>query len=398
MKQSILFVDDDLNLLRSLQRLLRSQGDRWDMAFLDDPQAALALLTDRQFDVVVSDMRMPGLDGAQFLAEVEQLHPGALRVVLSGYAEEKSLFRSIGPAHQYLAKPCEPAAIVAVMARAERLRRILGDARLRAVTAALHNLPSPPDLYLRLTDAMSRDTVSTKAITQIVAEDVAMTAALLKITNSSYFAVNSRVTTVGQAIRLLGLETVRALALSHGVFRQYQGKPGLAEKLHLLNDHSLVLAELAQRLAKDDGADETTQAEAYCAGLLSGIGTLVLLDANADDYEDALVKSVELGFEAAERMIFGTSHAEIGAYLLGLWGFSEPVMEGVFYQLHPSDCPNRDRGALTYLHLARVFGPPFPLVERPMPSSAMLDRIYACRLDLTVLVEPSMTYDQGAVA
>jgi HD-like signal output (HDOD) protein/ActR/RegA family two-component response regulator len=386
-RQSILFVDDDLNLLQGLQRLLRAQRDHWDMVFLADPQAALALLPARSFDVVVSDMRMPGLDGAQFLAEVERRAPGSQRVILSGYAGDASLFRSVGAAHQYLAKPCDPNAIIALMDRARRLHRILGDARLREFVAGLHNLPSPPELYLRVTEAMGRDDVSSKAIAAIVAEDVAMTTGLLKVTNSSYFAVNSRVTKVSQAIGLLGLETVRTLALSHGIFRRSQDSPAQAEKLQKLNAHGHALGALAQFLARQDGAGETTQSEAYCAGLLANIGALILLDADAERYGAALDKIIELGFEPAERAAFGASHAEIGAYLLGLWGFSEVVVEAVFYQLHPSHCRNQTRCALTYMHLARAFGPPFPLLANPPPPRAILDGAYARRLGLAVETE-----------
>jgi HD-like signal output (HDOD) protein/ActR/RegA family two-component response regulator len=381
-KQSILFVDDDTNLLQSFQRLLRSQRDRWDMVFSADPRGALAVVASRRFDVVVSDMRMPSIDGAQFLTEVARLSPASLRVVLSGYAEEASLLRSVGPAHQYLAKPCNSETIIALMDRARKLPWILSDARLRAVTGGLRNLPSPPDLYHQLAEAMAKQDVSTTVLANIISTDIAMTAELLKITNSSYFVVNARVATIGQAIRLLGIETIRALVLTLGIFRQYQGIPKLAKQLALLNNYSLRLGRLAEQLAKEDGACEATQAEANCAGLLSCVGALVLLDNNVTAYEDALTESADIGLENAERAAFSASHAEIGAHLLGLWGFSEAIVEAVFYQLHPADCPSTGRAVLTYLHLARAFGPPFPLGPVPVPPRLVLDLAYASRLGL----------------
>ena len=379
-KQRILFVDEDANLLHSLQRLLRPQRTGWDMVFADDPQQAMTLLAAGNFDVVVSDIRMPGLDGAGFPAEIARLAPSSLRVILSGCTEQSGLFRSVGLAHQYLAKPCEPEAIIALMDRTRQLRGVLGDFRLRAVVAGLRNLPSPPALYRRLTEALLPDDGSTEAVAEIIDTDMAMTAGLLKVTNSSYFAVSSGVTSVSRAIRLLGLETVRALAADHGIFRRCPDKPGLAPQLDLMNEHGVALARLARRLAADDGADAAMTSDAYCAGLLSGIGALILLDADPDAYQKALATIDEADFEPRERAVFGASHAEIGAYLLGLWGFSAAMVEAVYYQLRPSDCRNQGRSALTYLHLARACGPPFPLLAKPLLPRVLLDRSYARRL------------------
>ena len=139
----ILFVDDDVNLLRGLRRVLHKQREDWDITFLDSPVEALKLLDAQRFDVVVSDMRMPELDGASLLSEVERRHPGTIRVVLSGYTEEKSVLRTIGPTHQYLAKPCNTDDIVSLLDRTLALKAMLRSEPLRDLATSLHNLPSP---------------------------------------------------------------------------------------------------------------------------------------------------------------------------------------------------------------------------------------------------------------
>ncbi|MBK1664001.1 histidine kinase [Rhodospirillum rubrum] len=381
MMQTILFVDDDINLLQALQRMLRGYRAEWEMVFVDGPRKALDLLATKRFDVVVSDMRMPDLDGAQLLSEVERLHPGTVRVILSGYAEESSLFRSVGPAHQYLSKPCDPEAILALMARSWRLREILGDPALRDLAASLRTLPSPPDLYLRLTAAMADPAVNTSTIARLIAEDVAMTAELLKITNSSYFALPSRITTAAQAVRLLGLETVCVLVLHAGIFRQFQGHPELVEILRTLSGHGVAKGLLAQKLASEDGAEEALRAQAHCAGMMADIGALVLLDAYPDAFQTMIAKAGRGKLEAVERAAFGASHAELGAFILGLWGFADPVIEAVLHQWHPSQCLNQERSALSYVHLACVRGSAAPLGP-PGGAECDLDADYAARLGL----------------
>ena len=266
MKATILFVDDDTNMLHGLKRILRSQREDWDMQFVDGSKKALEIMAQQSFDMVVSDMRMPVLDGASLLSEVERLYPGTIRIILSGYAEEKSLLRSVGPAHQYLSKPCDAETIVTLMDRTLRLQRILADPRLRSMVASLRNLPSPPSLFTRLTEAMDNPLSTSRQIAAIVAEDVAMTAELLKITNSSYFSFTSRVSTVEQAVRLLGLETVRTLVLHAGIFRQYDGNSAGMLNIRRLNDYGIAIGVLARKLAKKDSAEDSVALQAECAG------------------------------------------------------------------------------------------------------------------------------------
>lgn len=105
MKKKVLFVDDEHNILSGLKRMLRSQRNEWDMEFADSGQAALEIMANAPFDAVITDMRMPGMDGAQLLEQVKSLYPETVRFVLSGHSEQELVMRSVGPSHQYLSKP-----------------------------------------------------------------------------------------------------------------------------------------------------------------------------------------------------------------------------------------------------------------------------------------------------
>jgi DNA-binding NtrC family response regulator len=103
----ILFVDDDQDILAGLRNRLRAQRSRWDMVFVQSGYEALEELELASFDVVVSDMRMPLMDGAELLAQVKDRHPDVARIVLSGDAERDAVQRALPIVHQFLTKPCD---------------------------------------------------------------------------------------------------------------------------------------------------------------------------------------------------------------------------------------------------------------------------------------------------
>ncbi|MEO7650489.1 MAG: response regulator, partial [Bryobacteraceae bacterium] len=105
MKQ-LLFVDDEPKVLEGLKRSLRPMREDWNMSFVTSGAEALQTLEQAPFDVIVSDMRMPVMDGAQLLNEVRQRFPQVVRIVLSGQSDKELIYQSIAATHQYLDKPC----------------------------------------------------------------------------------------------------------------------------------------------------------------------------------------------------------------------------------------------------------------------------------------------------
>lgn len=105
-RKRVLFVDDEQEVLEGLRNLLRRNRHEWDMVFALGGYEALAELSRGTVDVVVTDMRMPGMDGAQLLAQVKTVSPSTARLVLSGHAEKEAILRALPVAHQFLSKPC----------------------------------------------------------------------------------------------------------------------------------------------------------------------------------------------------------------------------------------------------------------------------------------------------
>lgn len=374
----VLFVDDDPNILSGLKRLIRGRKDCIAF-FCQGGEEALVLIRQQPVDVVVSDMRMPVMDGAELLSTIRKLYPATIRVILSGYADAESVLRTVGPAHLYLAKPCQPDALLAAIARPLALRRLLSSEGMRAALTGLTNLPTPPELFFQLETELGSPRASAASVAAIIARDVAMTAELLKLTNSSYFSVSGRATTPLQAVRTLGLDIIQPLVLRIGLFRHFESGEKAAESLRNLNQYSLQIAALAERIAASEGADAATAKAAYCAGMLCSVGSLVLLDAHPQQYQRMLERvgpSNSLHME--EIMTFGASHALIGAYLLGLWNFADPVVEAVAHSCWPSACPGRDNLVLTAVHAARALGPQYPPLGTDAPQQPVLDMDYIC--------------------
>lgn len=376
-KPSILFVDDESNILVGLRRMLHGQRTVWDMTFAEGGPQAMALLCQQAFDVVVSDMRMPELDGAQLLSEVEKRHPSTIRIVLSGYSETSSVLKTAGPAHQYMAKPCDPATLIDIIRRALTLKRLLADECLRQLVTSLRGLPSPSPLFLQLMEEINSETSSAASVSKLIASDVAMSASLLKMTNSAFFSSSGRATTPLQAVRMLGLETIKALVLTAGLFHPFAGRQNLAPLLDKLNHHSWLVAHVAREIAATLRLGSLGEEQAFCAGMMSHVGTLVLLDRLPKQFSFALSQVSEtIDLSQAERKTFGACHAELGGYLLGLWGFPAATIDAVIWQHAPSRCTSDPATAehasvTTAVHAALALAPPFPLLPPTIKAPAV---------------------------
>ncbi len=338
MTSTVLFVDDDENVLRGLRRMLHPMRGSWEMEFVDSAEKALAAMAEKPFDVIVSDLRMPGVDGAELLTIVSKTYPASVRVILSGYAEEEAILRTAGPAHRYLSKPCGFECMVEAVTSAVALRRFLDDEGLRQLVSSLHSLPSPPDVFLALLEELRSKNASSNSVAQILSRDVAMTAETLKLTNSAFFGLPTRITDLKDAVRLLGLDTIKALTLMAGIYSRYSGDTATAAIIRRLGNRSLGVGMVARTIAELERLDQASIQEAMCAGVLAHVGVLVLV-ANFPLRFRRAVNQVENGVQpifAAEREMFGASHTELSAYLLGLWGFVDSVVEAVAYHHEPS--------------------------------------------------------------
>lgn len=341
----VLFVDDEPNVLQAMRRTLHTMKSEWEMEFVAGGVEALAALKTTPADVIVSDMRMPGMDGWQLLTEVKTLYPQMVRLILSGHAEATSIMRAVGIAHQYLAKPCESAAVKQAIVQTQKLRHLVQSDYLAALVGRVGMLPSEPTAFSDLVACLQEPTASLGDAARIIGRDVAMTANIMKIVNSAFFGARQPIVSTDRAVAYLGLDTLGALVLGHSVFKKDRKSPEASINLERLWDHSLQTGMAARVIALHEKFSSTEAEKAFLAGVLHDVGKIVL----ATRPVDALSGGTSIAIDDAQAE---KHHPEVGAYLLGLWGFPNPIVEAIAYHHSPSEACGDGLGITGVVHVA----------------------------------------------
>ena len=384
MKKCILFVDDEPNILQGLQRALRPLRHEWDMAFVGSGPEALDLLVTSPFDVIVSDMRMPGMDGAQLLTAVMHLHPEIVRIALSGQSSREAVLRAIGLTHQYLSKPCDPGTLKAMVARTSALREVVTNTTLKGLVSGMKSLPSLSSLFSEVVEALRSSDTSVQQVSQIIAKDGELSAKILQLVNSACFGLRHRVNDLSQAIALLGLDTIKSLVLALHLFSQYDQTKLKSLSLHTLWDHSFATSACARLIAWVEKQEQHVIDAAFTAALLHDCGQLVLAANLPESYSTLLALAQDQGLPLwqVEHEILGITHAEVGAYLLRLWGLPDTIVETLAFHHRPAHCLEQTFGALTAVHVADALAHEHQTADTG-PSLAPLELDYLARLGLT---------------
>ncbi len=325
----ILFVDDDQNVLDGLRDSLRSQRRRWEMVFALGGHVALEHIEKTgPFDVVISDMRMPDMDGAEFLRRVKKVTPGSTRIVLSGQAEEELLLRALPVAHQYLSKPLHADVLRRVLEGACQLRAALPVPRLHALACSVDSLPSVPSTYAALLSAASEPSVQLRQLSRIIQTDVALQSKVLQFANSEIFGRSQHVTSAEVAVTNLGLKLVTSMVHVEEIFAsgaQLSPLPGFS--LEKLQAKAVLGAALAGQLV----GDPQHAKDAETGALLRNVGQLVFAWSAREEFAQALQLAASSGrpLHATEREVFGASHDDLGSFLLGTWGLPAAIVRAV---------------------------------------------------------------------
>ena len=379
MNKRLLFVDDESMVLDGLRRALHGMRESWEMNFVSSADAALQALEKDRYDAVVTDMRMPGMDGAQLLEQIKQRYPDVVRMILSGQSSREAIYRSIAPAHQFLSKPCDPQELMARLGQAFAMRDLLANQSLKTAISRLRSIPSLPTLYHEVTAALQKESPSLDQIARIISKDVGMAAKILQLSNSAFVGASGRVSSLVHALSLIGTETVRTLVLSVHVFSQFDGKPQIRESLAALWEHSVMVGSLAQRIAGTEHCSKAMVEQSFTAGLLHDIGKVVLLAEMPREYRE--IFEAEPGTsKTLERERLGCTHAEVGAYLMSIWGLPFPLVHAVAFHHHPSESTETEFSCLTAVHAAEAI-----VCATPAPDSKReleIDRNYLDRLGL----------------
>ncbi len=329
-KTNILFVDDEVNILQALKRMLHTYRQEWEMTFCSNSEAALGLLRDQHYDVLVTDIRMPHVDGSRLLFESFLYQPETMRCVLSGYADRDQAVNVAGTAHQFLSKPCTKEAIECMVQRARQSSERLPTGEVRRAVARISAVPCRPTVLRELNRELQLAQPNLETVANLIASDIGMSAKIMQLVASSFFGRCAAVFCPREAVALLGVELIAGLLREMGIFT-----PLLVEKevldIDALCASSMLAAEITRNESLEQGLNERAANVAFISTYLRSVGTIVLAHLFSDQYRQVvkLVAQQALQTEQAEQRILGTTSSNVGGYLLAIWGFPQHVVDAV---------------------------------------------------------------------
>ncbi len=376
------FEDNSPTALDALKLAVSGITGAWETTFAPDANAALATLAAEPFDAVVTRMRLRGVNGAELLQQAGRLHPKTLRFVVGEVGDQELIINCIGGTHQFVAEPCEPKALIATVQRGLALDAWLATEALQKLVPRLHRLPSLPSTYFEVLKQIESPNSSIQNIGEVVSRDPAVTARLLQMVNSAAFALDQKVTDPVHAVSLLGMETVKSLVLCLQVFSQNDQVKQAGLSFDQLWRHSSAVAEIARKIALTETRNPRLANEAFTAGLLHDVGRILIASNLPKEYAALFAAAREHArpVEEEEAAQLGVTHAQVGAYLLSLWGMPAPLVEAAALHHVPSQTAAREFSVLTAVHVANVFAHE----QSPNGDSAVpkLDTAYLTSLGL----------------
>lgn len=334
MKTQILFVDDEPRVLDGLRRSMRPWREQWEMHFAGGGEQALELMAREPIDVLVTDMCMPEMDGAELLRRVRHRYPGTVRIVLSGQFSKQAGLKAVAVAHQFLPKPSEPIVLHAAVEHSLAVRAIVTVDEIRRAAGAVGALPFRPQTHTALVKALDQADVSMEAIAEVIERDAAVTAKILQVVNSAFLGLSHYVASILSAVQLLGIDNLKQIVLSAEILTSFRPPRSFTEfSVEALHAHSQAAAQVAAKLP----VPPELATQAVMAALLHDIGKLVIACQMPERMERIAnaIRSGRLASPDAETEILGANHAEIGGYLLGLWGLPQPIVEAVLRHHRP---------------------------------------------------------------
>lgn len=381
MKKRLLFVEDNLLLRQMYSMMMEGEEAHWEVRTAADAREALRLMEQKPFEVVISDLRMPGMDGIELMGVVRQLYPRSSRIIASGLSDQSEIARSLNSTHQFLAKPFEAKTLKATLARLGGLDSYLKEEKLQALVGQMRVLPSFPTIYHEIMKELGREDPSIERLAQIIAQDPSMTAKLLQVSNSAAAGRATQAADPFEAVQFVGLSAVRSLALSAHIFRTFEHLNLQGFSIAALWDHTVRTGRIARCLVQVEYADPSAADEAHIAGMLHDLGKLMLADSMPERFQKSLALANDRGWasEKAEHEVFGADHAGVAGYLLSLWGLPVTIVEAVAFHHRPLSSDHLEFGPLTAVHVADVLE--HELANEPSPYSLSgLDQDYLDKL------------------
>jgi len=355
-KKIIVFVDDEKNILSGIKRNLFGKKDIWNIKYFTDGSKALSFIKENNVSLVISDMKMPNMNGFELMEQISTFSPGTIRIILSGHTDDNIAYKSVRIAHQFLSKPIKTELLISTIEKALKYREIVSNTYLSDIVNGLTMIPSLPAIYNEITETLKDEETTFKEIGKIVEKDVGLTVSLLKIANSAFFGINREVKTAIDATMFLGIDVVKNLLLFISVYSKLDQQSLNDMGLSYLWDHSLLVAKISKDIAIYLGMDKNKSEICYTAGLLHDLGRLILATNFPEDYKSIIELDIENAtFLTVEKEIFGANHAMVGAYLASIWGLPIDIVNSIWCHHDIQNCELNCPSLESIVYISNIF-------------------------------------------
>ncbi len=353
----VLYVDDNEITRHELEEGFEFVAPDWEMRVADSLEAAEHIVNStNSLDAVVTRSRVEHIDMDPLLMQVSDVHPGAIRIMVEDMVHTQDIFQPSSLAHQYMLAPVDHVKLRDTLQRIRGLQLDTTAAKIQHIIGRIGKLPSLPALYAEISEEIQSPATTVQEVGEIIAKDVAMTTKILQLANSPVFGFTSRIMDISHAVFVLGLDTIKGLVLSAGLFSNVTVSRASGVNPERFMDHSTKVALLARSIAISENKSIDFTDISYIGGFLHDIGRLVLASQLSEEYghAHALAEERKIPLIEAEVEVFGADHAEVGGCLLGLWGFPDQVSESAFRHHAPIASIDTDFTPLTAVHTANV--------------------------------------------
>ncbi|KEA63021.1 HD domain protein [Marinobacterium lacunae] len=378
----ILFIDPHSAFVTWASGLVQ-YGCNWKVDRTDDARAALSMLEQTGYDAVIVAALSSFEREIGILRQVASAKPKTARILLSPPLSAANLAKALDVVHRNIFQGSSIEEIVHSVEQTVSVTRQLYRDKVVRSFAAFRQLPSPPAIYHELSRALSSDRTSTRDISAIVERDPALAARIIRLVNSSYFGLTRHISNLNEAVTLLGVRTVRGLALAGHLNAHYpEASAWKVFSFDQMNQRALSVARLAQEICSPYGKGQALKDQAFLAGLLLDIGMLMLAAEQGQGYLKVIKYAArkKLPLHVVERMAYGVTHAELGAYLLNMWNLAPQVVEAVLMHHEPDESVGNTFTPLSAVHIADSL---LPSIENEfeLDLTATLSDSYIERID-----------------
>lgn len=353
MKTGILFIENNQQIIKELIQNVIPLQEQWDIFFAETGDRALQILAENSIDFVFSSPSIVSTNGENILSEIRKIFPETIRFALVPNLEHQTIAKISQHVHQFITPPYSTEHIRERIERTNNLQKHLKNPALVELVKNTTVLPSLPEIYIQIEQETLKPDFSLQKIAALISKDPNLTAKILQIVNSAFFGVQREITNISFALTFLGVNIVKSLIFYIHLFSDFKVTQENRKYLEEIWKHSLIVASNTYHLAQKYMQNKYEIEMAYTAGVLHDVGKLVLLNTyNYPQNIQLLVEKKMIDNVEAELEVYSCTHSDIGAYLLGLWGFPLSIVEAVAYHHTPSLLNKNKLTLATIVHIA----------------------------------------------